>query len=62
MFMYPIVAQCFAITTLLKGFVPRSAMLSSLLTLRTCSLRDLISSCIHKYATSMCFNFPIPCL
>ena len=25
-------------------------------------LVDLTSSCIHKYATSMCFNLPIPCL
>ena len=38
MFTYPIVRQCFAITALLSGFVPRSAMLSSLLTLRTFSL------------------------
>ena len=25
-------------------------------------LWDLISSCTHRYATSMCCNFPIPCL
>ena len=25
-------------------------------------LLDLTSSCIHKYATSMCFNQPLPCL
>ena len=34
---------------------------SSLLILRTRNLLDLISSYFHKYATSMCFNFPIPC-
>ena len=34
-------------------FAPDSAHSQSL---------DLIPSCTHKYATSMCFNFPIPCL
>ena len=62
MFAYPNVRQCFAITVLLSGFVSKSATFSSLLTLRTRSLWDLISSCTHKYATPMCFNFPIPCL
>ena len=47
---YPNVRQCFAITVLLSGLVPRSATLSSLLTLRTRNLLDLNSSCIHKYA------------
>ena len=40
--------QCVAITALLSGFVTRSATFSSL---RTRSLLDLTSSCIHKYAT-----------
>ena len=62
MFTYPSARQCFAITALLSVFVPRSATLSSLLTLCTRSLWDLTSSCIHKYATSMCFSFPIHCL
>ena len=48
------IATCFAITALLSGLVPRSAPFSSLLTLRTRSLLDLTSSCVHKYATSMC--------
>ena len=56
------ITQCFAITALLSGLVTRSATFSSLWTLRTPSLLDLTSSCIHKYATSMCFNLPIPCL
>ena len=60
MFTYSNVRQCFAITVLLSGFVPKSATFSSLLTLRTRSLWDLISSCTHKYATSMCSSFPIP--
>ena len=54
--------QCLAITPLLSGLVPKSATFSSLLTLRTHKLLNLISSCIHKYATSLCFNLPIPCL
>ena len=62
MFAYPIVRQCFAITALLSGFIPKSATFSSPLTLRTRNLCDLISSCTHKYATSLCFSFPIPCL
>ena len=45
------VRQCFAITALLSGFVPKSATFSSLLTLCTCNLCDLISPCTHKYAT-----------
>ena len=61
-FTYPNVRQCFAITVLLSSFVSKSATFSSLLTLRTRSLWDLISSCTHNYATSMCYNFPIPCL
>ena len=59
---YTSVRQCFAITVVLSGFIPRSATFSSLLTLRTRRLCDRISSCTHKYSTSMCFNFPIPCL
>ena len=62
MFTYPAVRQCFAIAALLSGFVPKSATFSSLLTLCTRNLCDVILSCTHKYATSMCFSFPIPCL
>ena len=47
---------------LLSGLVRRSAAFFSLLTLRTPNLLDPISSCNHKYATSMCFILPIPCL
>ena len=50
--------HCFA-----ERFLSKSVTFSSLLTLRTRSLWDLILSGTHKYATSMCcFNFPIPCL
>ena len=35
---------------------------SSFLTLCTRNLCDLISSCTHMSATSLCFSFPIPCL
>ena len=44
------------------GFVPRAATFSSFLTLCTRNLCDLISSCTHMSATSLCFSFPIPCL
>ena len=62
MFTYPNVRQCFAITALLSGFVPRSATFSSLMTLCTRNLCDLISSCTHNYATSKCFSSLIPCM
>ena len=45
-------AECFS----------KSVTFSSLLTLCTRHLCDLISSCTHNYTTSMCFSFPIPCL
>ena len=54
--------QRFAITALLIGLVSRPAKCSSLLTLRTRNLLDLTSSCIHRYASSVCFNRPSPCL
>ena len=58
MLTYTSARQCFAMTALPNGLVPRSA---TLVILRTRYLFVLISSCIHEYATSMRFNFPIPC-
>ena len=59
MLTYSSVRQCFAITALPNGLVPRSATCSSLLTLRTRNLLDLISSCIHKYAPLICFQVSV---
>ena len=52
---------CFLMILLLIAFVPMSARVSSLLTLRILNLFDLTSSCNQKCATSVCFILPIPC-
>ena len=49
--------HCFA-----EWFRSRSATFSSLLTVWTRNFCDLLSSCPHKYVTSMYFSFPIHCL
>ena len=50
---YSNVMECFEITALVSALVPRSA---TFLTLSTLNILDLTSSCIHRYASSLCLQ------